>query len=395
MRVIFTLGKCCVLLIIFAHEPSLAAVRVCELNGKSVSPDNGSTTSGMTGIMRCTDRDTKELLREQEIQNGAFFGIERFYEKGKLQRDYRTNAKGNREGQSKTYADGVLIANEVYEAGSNVGLQKYYFASGALKALNFYTVTKAASADSPFIQTQESASIALNENGTLRDIRCAKKPEIDFEKISDQKLCGFSGVSELEFFSRTRLDSRRTYLRGEVIATVTFWENGKTRLSSATKDGKTIENRFNQSEQKLREIHYQDVNATNGLRRIKTLEKEFHESGVLVSESHWSEGLITQEKVWYLNGQPKTQLDYKGTAYTRNDFHDNGIRSFRGNFIRLRSSSQATGDHQYFDEQGRVRLVQAYNEKTQLVREQVLDESGVITRDDALLEDGSRKAYAK
>jgi hypothetical protein len=44
-----------------------AAPKDCDINGKSVNPDNGGTTVGLTGIMRCVDRETKQLAREQEV----------------------------------------------------------------------------------------------------------------------------------------------------------------------------------------------------------------------------------------------------------------------------------------------------------------------------------------
>lgn len=102
----------CAVILILLVKLALAAPQDCEINGKSVQPNNGSTTAGLTGIMRYQDSETKQLVHEQEVQNGAFFGLERFYDKGKLQRDFRTNAKGNKEGSAKTYAGGVLVADE-------------------------------------------------------------------------------------------------------------------------------------------------------------------------------------------------------------------------------------------------------------------------------------------
>lgn len=292
--------------------------------------------------MRCLDRDSKQLVREQEVQNGEFFGLERFYEKGKLQRDYRTNAKGNKEGRAKTYADGVLVADEQYQSGSNLGLQKHYFESGTLKRLTFYELTKPISPDSPFIETREQASISLNQNGKLRDVRCAKKPVIDFEKFNDQKLCGFQGEVQLELFSGDRLEMRKTFLNGEVIANLSYWDNGKLR-----------------------------------------------------TESRWVNEELSLEKTWYLNGQPKTQLDYKGQAFTRNDFHDNGALAFKGGYSNTRSGARGVGEHQSFDGQGRLRLVRVYDDKGQVTREQEHNEAGTVVRDDALFEDGSRKAFSK
>jgi antitoxin component YwqK of YwqJK toxin-antitoxin module len=374
---------------------AISAPMDCEVNGKSVNPDHGGTTAGLTGVMRCLDRATKQLVREQEIQNGAFFGLERFYEKGKLQRDFRTNPKGNKDGIAKTYANGVLVAEEQYDSGANVGLQKFFFESGTLKRLSFYEVTKPISASSPFIETQEQASISLNENGKLSDIRCAKKPLIEFGKISDQTLCGFKGTTQLELFSGDTLTLRKSYLNGENLATVSYWESGKVRSEVFVREGRLFEFRFNQAGTKIKEIESRLLVSSNGSRRLKELERDFHASGTLTNESRWIDGMLSEEKTWYLNGQPKSQALYQGTAVTRSSFHDNGVLAFRGGYRKSRSSEIGVGEHQSFDDQARLRLVQFYDDKGLINRERALDEAGAVVRDDTLFEDGSRKAFAK
>jgi hypothetical protein len=67
--------------------PAMARVLDCEVNGASVSPNNGSTTKGVTGLMRCIERDTRLIAREQALVNGTYVGTDKFYENGKLIRD--------------------------------------------------------------------------------------------------------------------------------------------------------------------------------------------------------------------------------------------------------------------------------------------------------------------
>ena len=50
--------------------PSFAVVLDCEINGGHVNPNNGNTTAGKTGIMKCKDRDTGKVVREEEYRNG-------------------------------------------------------------------------------------------------------------------------------------------------------------------------------------------------------------------------------------------------------------------------------------------------------------------------------------
>ena len=67
---------------------SAYAVQVCELNGASVNPNNGSTTAGKSGLMRCREGDAGPVVREQELRNGVFMGVVRYFRDGVLQREY-------------------------------------------------------------------------------------------------------------------------------------------------------------------------------------------------------------------------------------------------------------------------------------------------------------------
>lgn len=125
-----------------------------------------------------------------------------------------------------------------------------------------------------------------NKNGKLRDVRCAKKPLINFEKISDQKLCGFQGEVQLELFSGDRLEMRKSFLNGEVTATLSYWDNGKIRSETATRDSRYSENRFNQTGVKAKEIVSKLILTQGGSRRMKELERDFHATTAAPARSH-------------------------------------------------------------------------------------------------------------
>lgn len=81
------------------------------------------------------------------------------------------------------------------------------------------------------------------------------------------------------------------------------------------------------------------------------------------------------EQHWYLNGQP---------ARRETRFHDNGRVSLEAvSIVKGRYDTQATGTHKGFDDQGRLRI------------ERIHDARGRVVRDEALFEDGSRKAFAR
>jgi hypothetical protein len=76
----------------------------CELNGRGVNPANGATTAGKTGLLRCKDRASGELQREEQVQNGVSMGLVRIYEKGKLAKEHSVNAKGNIQGRAREFS---------------------------------------------------------------------------------------------------------------------------------------------------------------------------------------------------------------------------------------------------------------------------------------------------
>jgi hypothetical protein len=59
-------------LALLAAAPAFAAR--CDLNGVEVNTDNGSTTAGKSGILKCY-RDGKPW-REQELRNGEYIGLD-------------------------------------------------------------------------------------------------------------------------------------------------------------------------------------------------------------------------------------------------------------------------------------------------------------------------------
>ena len=85
------------------------AVPQCELNGEPVSPSNGHTTAGKSGLMRCTDDSGPIRLREQTLRDGRFEGPARFVMQSGERREYNVNARGNREGVFREWdASGTL-----------------------------------------------------------------------------------------------------------------------------------------------------------------------------------------------------------------------------------------------------------------------------------------------
>lgn len=364
------------------------AVLDCDIDGVSVNPGNGNTTKDKTGIMRCRDRDSGQLQREQELRRGNFVGLVRFYKDGRLEKEFSVNEQGNRDGPGREFSTvtGKVIREDISRNGSTIGLSRSFYPDGQPKRLSLRNEAG-----------RELAVVEYTARGQLRELRCADKPLLGKE-TNETELCGFGlrgkSVTSALYGEKGELRTRLTHLEGARMASEGYWDNGKLRSQEEIgTDGGQIERSFAPDGIKRQEIRW--VKIDRG--RQKELEQEFHESGSLVRERRWQLGELVSEKTFYLNGQPRSDIRHvkrEGTAATDvKEFHDNGKLAFQGAYLLdNRSSQRAIGEHRRYDSNARLRQVRSYDGKGRLTREQELSESGQITRDDEVFEDGSRKA---
>jgi len=378
-------GLVAVLLIV--SQQAAHAVQDCELNGQSVNPANGSTTAGKTGLMRCKDRDSGELMREQQIQNGAFMGLVRFYEKGKLLKEHSVNANGNIEGRAREFSPtGQLLREATYENGHETGLARSFHPGGKLRRLAFYA------------EPGERASVEFTERGQLSALRCGDKPMLA-PVFDDARLCGFtSGPSQVELFdTKGTLRSRLAYLAGKRVRSEELYDNGKPSVQDEISGTQRTERRWSSEGIKRREVIYLLVERG----AIKQREQEFSEKGTLVRDQRWNAaGEAQSDLSYYLNGQPRSKAIYADGGEARtvevSEFHDNGQRAALGRFLVVSRFRQTPiGTHQRFGETGTLRAESTYDDKGRVKRERTWDAEGKPERDDEVFEDGSRKAYAK
>jgi len=364
------------------------AVQDCELNGEHVNPANGYTTEGKTGIMKCRERDTGKLVREQELRAGKFVGLVRYYNRdGKVEREYSVNEKGNRDGISREYfPDGRVMREETHRNGSTVGIGRAWHANGALKRV-------AVRSDDG---RSEIAEAEFNDRGQLRELRCADRPVMG-KDADDKTWCGHGArepvVREL-FSDKGDLRGRVAHLDGRLTLSESIWDNGKVQEQSEIGMGASVDRSFSREGVKRRELRW----LTTERGRSKELEQEFHESGTLVRERRWQAGELIAERTWYLNGQLQSDYRYvkrEGTpACDVTEYHDNGRKSREGRFtLSYGYLDRPMGPVRGFDAEGRLRREVEYDAKGRLKREREFDEKGVVTRDDAVFEDGSRKAF--
>jgi antitoxin component YwqK of YwqJK toxin-antitoxin module len=396
-----SLASLAVLSLLLATASGAAfAVSVCELNGQSVNPDNGNTTEGKTGLMRCRDGASGPVLREQELQHGKFMGVVRYFKDGALEKEYRVNERGNRDGLAREWASGdggkqVLVREETERDGRTIGLARNWYPNAVLRRVTFYGD-----------DAREQAYAEFTMQGQLYELHCAAQPVLG-KDFDDRAACGFAGVasSVVLYSGKGQPRARVSFERGERKKSETLWDSGSVRdVQEATATG-GIDKSFAADGTLRHEVQW--VGLGNGKPgRVTTLDREFHESGKLIRERTWRAGERGAEPVaeslWYLNGQPKAQTVYAAeggrTLRRETGFHDNGKKSFEGSWIvgaRGGRDETATGTHRSFDAEGRLRSERVYDERGRITHEREMDERGNVVRDDEVFEDGSRKAVGR
>ena len=382
------------------HVPLALAVQVCELDGQHVNPSNGATTAGKTGLMRCRDGEGGPVMREQELQQGKFMGLVRYYKDGALEREFRLNERGNRDGVLREWArpeagaKSVLVREETLRDGANSGIARSWYPTGQLRRVAFYGDRE-----------REQASAEFTPQGQLSDLLCGTKPALGSD-FDDRAACGFAGgPSNVTLYSaKGAAKARVSYERGERRKSETLWESGAVRELSEVSASGGVERLFAADGTKRREQQWATIPGEPP-RRVTVLDQEFHENGKMVRERRWRPtergGEPVSDASWYLNGQPKARNEYSvvdGRAQRRETgFHDNGRKSFEGAWQTPASGRRElpTGTQQRFDTEGRLRSERVYDERGRIKRERELDERGNVVRDDEVFEDRSRKAVGR
>lgn len=362
------------------------AVQDCELNGEPVNPANGHTTQGKSGTMRCRDRDSGQPVREQELQNGKFMGAVRYYTAGKLSREYSVNERGNMQGRSQEFAaNGQLVREASYDDGRQVGLARTFYVDGQLQRASFYG------------PTGELAYAEFTSRGELRGLRCAERPVLA-PVVDDAKLCGFPlRTSTVAFVAESgAVRARGTFVAGKRLRYETFQDNGLPAQQEEVTLTSRVERSFGPNGAKRREVLW----AVNNGKAVREREQEFAANGALTRERLWTQGELSSESTYYLNGQPRSKAQYTMAGTTRvletREFYDNGMLAAEGRYIDTgRYAPVPTGTHRRYDMQGKLKSESVFDSRGRISRERTWDADGALLRDDELFEDGSRKVYTR
>jgi antitoxin component YwqK of YwqJK toxin-antitoxin module len=371
------------------------AVADCEVNGQAVNTANGFTTQGKTGIMRCKDRDSGQLVREQELRAGQFVGLVRYFKNGQIEREYSVNSQGNRDGRSREFGpNGQVLLDETYRNSDVRGITRSWHPDGSPRRVAFV-------GDDP----RERASAQYTRSRQLAELVCGPKPLLA-PHVDDVVLCGFQGkLSVVETFADNgTLRAANTWLAGVNQKSVTFHGNGKPASVDETLGEQRVQQSFSAEGAKLKEVVWSLKEKT----AARVSEREFADSGTLVHEQVYAlvevagqrQNRLVAETRFYLNGQPRSKdsfsLDGRQELREARQFHDNGQLAAQGRYVvEGRYRERPTGVHQRYSEQGRLVQENTYNDKGNIQRERAWDAAGQLLRDDVVFEDGSRKAFAK
>ena len=403
----------CALIACALLQPALTfAVQRCELNGKSVSPYNGSTTAGLSGIMRCKE-DTGLMAREQELRGGVFMGLERFYDaKGKLQRERTVNERGNTEGVDKEFwPNGQLRSESNQINGKARGAARAFYESGKIERASFT------------LDGQVLSTLSWDKDGRLTTLECSQASVF----AEDSKPCGFEGkVQTTRFFNGKRIELR-TMEQGKILAATTF-VNSTASASSLAVELVRSELAF-QNGQRWHRTYNTDlaVSSKNVLRQERLYEpgrntqgnelplnstsgrmqwsKAWGANEQLIEHVRYANGRPVDTERWYLNGAMKEKIsvthDSGGNQSVRELYDDAGRLTARQRSLAVGvrfgpDQEQLVGVQQSFHSNGKPAQEDTYSAldergRTRLIARKQWDESGAVLADDDILEDGSRK----
>ena len=371
--------------LVLSHAAS-AAVLDCDLNGEPADPVSARGIDGKSGTLRCRERGTGLLVREQEVQKGKFAGQVRYFSAGKLSREHAVNERGNLQGRAREFTPtGQVLRDAAYEDGRQVGLARTFYASGQLQRVGF---------SGP---KGEIASAEFNADGALRRLQCADQPVLA-PAVDDARLCGFSGKpSQVAFYSQTGVvRARGTYAGGRRIRYETLQDSGHVSQQEELTATRRIERSFDTEGIRRRELVWSLADG----KAVREREQEFAPTGVMVRERRWTHGELSGESTFFLNGQARSVAQYNivGTARVLDtrEFYDNGVVAAESRYVDTgRYAPIPTGTQRRFDTQGRLKSELVYDARGRLSGERSYDEAGRLVREEDFPDDGSRRALAR
>ena len=370
----------------YAFVSQANAIVRCELGGKSVNPNNGNETAGLTGMLRCKDEDSGKLQREQELRNGKNVGLERFFDRnGNIIKERTINDRGNTQGLEKTFwPNGQVKSEETADNGQTQGAARQFYETGKLRRLSFMQ------------DRREILEIGLNTDGSYAELRCHTSSVL----AEDRKPCGFEGKTDTALFDQYgKKRVLQTWEQGKLLINISFRENGDIDSDLRFEQGRRVHKRFHDAKNQLREERIFEVSdqLLRSSQGALMAMKQWATSGQITLHTRYTDGKASLTERWYLNGALKEKVTATGSAIAnrtlRESYTDEGKIASRET---LNADNQVVGLRQIYFSNGNIMREDTYSEpdargRTRLSKRKEWDESGKVSADDEILEDGSRK----
>lgn len=334
-----------VILLLMCSTTAVDARR-CELNGVDVNPDNGSTTAGQSGLMRCF-RDDGKLWYEQQLQDGEHLGLDRFHDEDGSVREREVNAQGNSEGRAREWwPGGQLRKDGEYRNAQAIGQHQTWHPSGQLQSLRVY----------PEAGAQAALTMEWDEAGRLRELRCAPQSLAP----ADRQPCGHSGrTTTVLHDARGRVREHQVIERGVVLRSEHYGAQGELAAS----------------------VEY----TAKG--RIET---EFHANGEQAQRDVVEDGYRVLREAWYMNGTRKLRVQAepidRNPRLVTESFRDDGSLA-----ERLAERGNITQKRETFDAKGHLAEDWEHAPEGYVARHRKYAPDGTLLLDEQLYPDGSRK----
>lgn len=379
------------LIAISAYGTRAEAIIRCELNGKAINISNGGETAGQSGLVRCRDENTGHVQREQQLQNGKFMGLERMFDReGRLQRERTVNERGNSHGRvAEFWPNGQVRREETADNGRTQGAVRRFDASGRVERVSFHG------------EGQELFYVEYTSKGQPARLLCPRTSVLP----EDRKFCGFDGATDTPLFAESGARSAQLrYDQGRLLNATEWTTDGIVAAQQMLVDGRRVHKIFSTEGGKsvLREerVFAPDDRTLRDTRGQLLSAKRYGASGQLIEQRSFAEGREVQAERWYLNGAVRERSTWSGTGkdarLLREMYRDDGKLARRE---QLNADQWPVGTQQAFHDNGRLALEEQYSDpdgrgRTRLTARKQWDDTGKLTADDTILEDGSRQSKA-
>lgn len=367
-----------------------------------------SVADDFSGLVVCTDPESKRVYETYELTQGKRHGETRLYDRrsGRLVEQVPYTA-GVRDGCVKRYDDRSGHLTSQFCVRNNVpqGVDMSFDAqTGVMTRIKWVSAPG---------QPRDASEIQFNKKGQLTFLDCGPQTLMGVDDL----WCGRGNrEGQATLYSSEGWPWQVvTYRNGKRQGwTRTYGEDGKLRSEERFEDGKSVERRkFDTSGQGKR---YERVTLGDVSKEIIY----FDESKTPRLALERTKGRITKELAYFANGKPHYQKSAKGEGYDLKHYDDNGSLVAEGFFVPLwahevglwglvpqgsvkrykrgvlveeanyANNSRRDGLQKYFDSEqaGRLRRREHYKQGTLLWSEDVFDNRTEALRRE-YAEDGS------